>query len=179
MEPFIGQIQAFAFHFAPRGWAECNGQLLSITDNPALFSLLGNTYGGDGQTTFALPDLRNRSLVGVSANIAQGNYGGQESIKLKVENLPSHSHKSTLKVNSKNATLEKAEVDASIATVGTGGARDFSAVKSYNIDTPDISLNSESIEINNTGDGVAFNNRNPYLGIKYCIALQGIYPSRN
>lgn len=179
MEPFIGQIQAFAFNFTPRGWAECNGQLLSISQNSALFSLLGTTYGGDGKTSFALPDLRNRSLVGVSTNIAQGNYGGQESIQLKTENLPSHSHSSTLKVNSKNSTIETAEVNASIATVGTGDTRDFSDVKSYNLETPDVALNSESIEINNTENGVAFNNRNPYLGIKYCIALQGIYPSRS
>src|SRR5687767_9318635 len=100
MEPFLGQIQAFGFNFAPRGWAQCQGQLLAINTNTALFSLLGTTYGGNGQTTFALPDFRGRTMVGQGQGpglsaYTIGQVGGTESVTLTSNNLPAHTHIAT------------------------------------------------------------------------------------
>ncbi len=107
MEPYIGQIQAFGFNFAPVGWAQCNGQLLPIAQYQALFSLLGTTYGGDGQTTFALPDLRGRSIVHYGSGpglspVQLGQNGGHETVTLTINQLPSHNHAVSVAVNTGN-----------------------------------------------------------------------------
>jgi microcystin-dependent protein len=171
MEPFIGQIQAFGFNFPPRGWAFCNGQILPIAQNQALFSLLGTTYGGNGQTTFALPNLQGRSIVhagqGPGLNsIWQGEMGGQEMVTLLPNNMPAHNHPVSVAVNSANgeesaSTLYLASHASAFSEVPTGGA-----VLNGVTSAP-------------AGGGQPFSNRNPYLGIYVCIALWGIFPSRN
>lgn len=172
MQPFVGQIQAFGFNFPPRGWAFCDGQLLPIAENTALFSLLGTTFGGDGRTTFKLPDLRGRSIVHVGngpglSNIAWGQVGGAENITLSTHNLPAHNHTTVMNVG---ATAEEAGAGHFLATSGAL----FSEDKDGN-----NTLNAGAITSGNTGNGQSYNNRNPFLGIYVCIALVGIYPSRN
>ncbi|MCB0630228.1 MAG: phage tail protein, partial [Lewinella sp.] len=110
MEPFLGQIQPFGFNFPPRGWAFCDGQLLAISSNTALFSLLGTMYGGDGRTTFALPDLRGRSIVHIGtgpglSHITQGEKGGRENVTLTTANMPSHNH--AVRATTDDGTLDE------------------------------------------------------------------------
>jgi microcystin-dependent protein len=172
MEPFLGQIQAFGFNFAPRGWAKCDGTLLAISQNQALFSLLGTQFGGDGRTTFALPDLRGRSIVhaGQGAGLSPiqiGQKGGQENVTLNTNNLPPHNHATVMNLG---GTAEEAGAGHFLATSGALFAEDAAAGST---------LNAGAITSGNTGNGQSFNNRNPFLGINVCIALEGIFPSRN
>ncbi len=171
MEPFIGQIQTFGFNFAPRGWAKCEGQLLAISQNSALFSLLGTTYGGDGRTTFGLPDLRGRSIIGPGngpglSSISWGQRAGAENLTLSVNNMPSHNHGVTVSVNTGNG--EEAS-STGILSSHTGA---------FNED-PSGGAVLGGVNSTNTGGNQPTNIRNPYVGIYYCIALVGLYPSRN
>lgn len=177
MTPFLGQIQAFGFNFAPVGWAMCSGVLLSISSNTALFSLLGTIYGGDGRTTFALPDLRGRSIVGVGngpglGNIVIGQKGGVESLNITTQNMPSHTHTANLRLgtglgNTATATNNKLGASAGSDTIYTAAG--------FGSDN----LAAGTVAINNTGGNIPIQSRNPYLGINVCIALQGVYPSRS
>lgn len=172
MEPFIGQIMPVGFNFPPRGWALCDGALLPISQNTALFSLLGTTFGGDGRTTFQLPDLRGRSIVHVGngpglGNISWGQKGGAESITLNTAHMPAHNHTTTMNLG---GNPEEAGAGHYLASGGTFYAED-AASGSH--------LNAGAITSANTGNGQSFNNRNPFLGIYVCIALTGIFPSRN
>jgi len=168
VEPFIGQIQLFAFGWAPVGWAVCNGQLLAISSNTALFSLLGTTYGGDGRTTFGLPDLRGRVPLGLGQGPGLGNYdlgqaGGTEAVTLTVAQLPAHNHgmQGSGSATSKSpANLVPGFNSASSAygaADGTQMAANFCG---------------------NQGGSQPHENRQPYLTACYCIATAGIYPSR-
>lgn len=173
MEPFIGQIQLFGFNFAPRGWALCEGQLLPISQWTALFSLLGTTFGGDGETTFALPDLRGRSPVGVGSGpgldtITWGVRAGNYQKTLTVSNMPSHNHISNMDVNTANGEESNPQNNV-IAAHAAAFAEDPSS---------GAKLNNSAVS-SNTGGGQAFNLRNPFLGLYYSIALTGVYPSRN
>lgn len=172
MEPFIGQIQAFGFNFAPRGWAKCEGQLLSISQFTALFSLLGTTYGGDGRTTFGLPDLRARSIVGEGngpaiGSIAHGEKSGSPTITLAPGNIPPHAH--TVNIPVHNGDGEESTASGQVIANHPGGFAEEA--------TAGQSLKAFSTEIN--GSAAPVNSRNPYLGMNYCIALEGIFPSRN
>lgn len=172
MEPFLGQIQPFGFNFPPQGWAFCNGQLLSIAQNSALFALLGTTYGGNGVQTFALPNLQGRSIVhpgqgpGLSF-ITQGEMGGTENVTITQNNMPAHTHTATVAVNSA-AGEEANPANAKIANRANSFSEDV---------TSGASLGGVSVAP--TGGNQPFGIRNPYLGIYYSIALQGIFPSRN
>lgn len=177
MEEFIGVIKIFAGNFAPRGWAFCNGQLVSIQQNPALFSILGTTYGGNGQTTFALPDLRGRAPIhfgqgpGLS-NLSLGQVGGVENVTLNINQIPAHNH--PLNVNDANATVHKptnTTVVAAPVDVNTDPASGYSAV------APNTQLAANSIGV--AGGSQPHENRPPYLAINYIICLEGIFPSRN
>lgn len=179
MEPFLGQIMMVGFNFAPRGWAFCDGSLLPISSNTALFSLLGTIYGGDGRTTFALPDLRGRSAVGMGngpglSSIRIGEKAGSEQVTLTAANLPSHNH--TLNVSNAAGT-------SSNPAGGFPANSQFQAdrsspvieVSSYGT-VPNSTMSPQTI--GNSGGSIPFNNRDPYLGVNYIIALQGIFPSR-
>ena len=165
--PFLGEIRIFPYNFAPRGWALCNGQILSIAQNTALFSLLGTTYGGNGQTTFALPDLRGRvpNSSGQGPGLSSyslGQVGGTEAVTLTQQELPSHNHA----VNSTNADATSSRPGGNFPAAGGG----------YN-SAP--SNNMAPAMIANAGGNQPHNNVQPYLTLNYCIALEGIYPSRN
>ena len=173
-EPFVGQLALVGFNFCPRGWASADGQLLAISQNSALFALLGTTYGGDGRTTFALPDLRGRSPIGVGtgpglSTFPQGRRGGTETTTLTVANMPPHSHD----VNATNVLGDKGGPGGKFLASGVGTA----GLKRYNLGPPNRIMNSAMI--GSTGGGQSFSNRDPYLAMQWCIALQGIFPSRN
>lgn len=175
-DPFIGQIQQFGFNFPPRGWAFCDGQLLSIASNTALFSLLGTTFGGDGRTTFGLPDLRGRIAKHVGTGpglspVSWGQRGGAETVVLQSNNMAPHTHPATLHATSTDGNQEGPD-----GHILAGDPRE----DQYSDQTPNVTLNAASITTgNNTGGGVPVQIRNPYLGIYHSIALVGIFPSRN
>lgn len=179
MEPFIGQIQLFGFNFAPRGWAKCEGQLLSISQNTALFSLLGTTFGGDGRTTFALPDLRSRVAVGAGRGAGlsdwnEGQKGGSETNTLNVNQMPSHDHGFSGSV-SIPVSQEDADQDEA--------AGHFLANGSFYHNQGDGTYGTGPVAVAgtvaNNGGNQSVNNIQPSLGLNYCIALTGIFPSRN
>lgn len=166
--PFLGEIRLFPYSFAPRGWAFCQGQIMSISQNTALFSLLGTTFGGNGQTTFALPDLRGRQAIssgqgpGLSSYVL-GQVSGSETESLSVNNLPSHNHLVGAVKNTPNAGNANGTMMANGSFYQSGAA--------------DINMNPAMIGL--TGGNQPFDILDPYLCLNYCIALEGIYPSRN
>lgn len=174
-EVFLGQIMLTAFNFAPRGFALCNGQLLSISQNQALFSLLGTQYGGDGITTFALPDLRGRAPVGAGASAdpswqpspyVQGEKGGVESVTLTQAQMPAHVHQfqgTSAAGTSRNPTDKLYGTDTAALYAPSTGAQ--------------VPLNPATLS--NAGSTGPHENMQPFKVINYCIALNGIYPSRN
>jgi len=169
MEPYLGQIELLALNFAPSGWLACNGQLLQISGNDALFALLGTTYGGDGQNNFALPNLNARVPVGVGNGTVIGQAGGVENATLTNAAMPSHTHPMF------GAPTTTSDTPAGLlpaATEDTAGA----AVQMYN-PTPNASMNASVVSA--AGGGQPFNVRNPYLGLHYCICTQGVFPNIN
>ncbi|HTJ74932.1 MAG TPA: tail fiber protein [Acidimicrobiales bacterium] len=167
-DPFLAQIMMFGGNFAPRGWALCNGQILSIAQNTALFSLLGTTFGGNGQTTFALPDLRGRVPVhpGQGPGLSQvtlGQAGGAEVVTLLQTQMPGHGHG----VAASNGT----------ATASRPSNNFLAAGGSYATATDGTVMNPGMIQ--SSGGNQPHENRQPYLGVNFIIALQGIFPSRN
>ncbi|HVT12558.1 MAG TPA: tail fiber protein [Fimbriimonadaceae bacterium] len=171
--PFLGEIRLVAFNYAPLGWATCDGQILSIAQNTALFALLGTTYGGNGQSTFALPDLRGRVIVDAGqgpglSNIVQGEAAGTESVTLNTVQMPAHNHE--LVAHSANATTND-------PTAG-GFAKPFIAARFQNLyrDGAETHANPQMIET--VGSGSGHENRQPHLTLTYIIALEGIFPSR-
>lgn len=169
-EPFLGEIELVGFNFAPQGWATCDGQLLAINQFTALFSLLGTTYGGDGLSTFALPDLRGRAPIhmgqgpGLSPNVI-GQTGGAESITLLATQMPAHAH--VMSASSSNGTT----------STPTGGvpAKNASGVPSFAA----LPGNAAMGAMSTVGGNQPHENRPPYLTMNYIIALQGIFPSRS
>ena len=184
MEPLLGEIIMFGGNFAPRGWAFCEGQLLPISSNSALFSILGTTYGGDGRSTFALPDLRGRVPIqqgngpGLSPH-ALGARQGAETHTLTVANLAPHSHAGSVHVSSANATNSVAAAGNSIAAPGSTSGRDFVPSDGFNAAAPNVALGAATVSTTNTGSGTPVTNMQPSLAINFIIALQGIFPSRN
>lgn len=180
MEPFLGQIQLFGFNFAPRGWAFCHGQILSIAQNTALFSLLGTTYGGNGQTTFALPDLRGRVAIGQGHGPGLSPYdigqmAGAENVTLITTQMPAHTH--TLKVSNTTGTTDVASGNY-LANAAVTIARGNTVPTNLNYSTDgNASLNQAAVSPQ--GGSQPHENIQPYLAMNYCIALQGIFPSRN
>jgi microcystin-dependent protein len=169
-EPFIGQIILVPYNFAPRGYAFCQGQILSIAQNTALFSLLGTTYGGNGQTTFALPDLRGRAPLSQGqgpglSNYSLGEQGGVESVTLISQQMPQHNH--FLSVNNQGAATGRP----------SGQFPGVAAANAYAPATDGTTFAPQAISL--TGGSQPHENRQPYLALNYCIALEGIFPSRN
>ena len=188
MEPFIGEIIMFGGNFAPRGWAFCSGQLLAISQNTALFSILGTTYGGDGRTTFALPDLRGRAAIhaGRGPGLTQrslGARGGSETNMLNSTQLPSHTHVATgaLKVGAAASTDNPAGNYPGVAsgrvTSGAGGGVQVNASAATATGTG--AADGVNVTVGNTGGGQSVNNMQPWECVNFIIATVGIYPSRN
>lgn len=178
MEPFLGQIQPFAFNFAPKGWVMCNGQTMAISQNTALFSLLGTMYGGNGTTNFQLPNLQSRVPVhtgkGASGTVyTQGSTGGVETVTLTLSQLPQHNH--TFAGASALGNKQQPTAGAALATVAkSGNPGDSYYAAGSNALT---SLNAASVVA--VGGSGPHNNIQPYLVINWCIATVGVYPSRN
>lgn len=171
-EPFLAEVRIVGFNFAPRGWAFCDGQILPINQNQSLYSLLGTTYGGDGRTSFALPDMRGRTPIHVGASNGTdhrlGQKSGEETHTLAVNEMPSHDH--GLKASSELA-------DTPIPTGNLLASSAPNEIYSAFASSQQAQLANGTVV--NAGGGQAHNNMMPYLTINFCIALQGLFPSRN
>ena len=168
MEPFIGEIRLFPWDWPPKGWALCEGALLSIGQNTALFSLLGTIYGGDGRTSFALPDLRGRAAIDVGPNFTLGERYGSEEVTVTLAQMPSHNH--GLMASSQDGTTASS-LSGLLSTVGNSTEPHYATATTV---TP---LNAQAVQT--VGGSQAHNNMQPYLVLNYSIALYGLYPSRN
>lgn len=178
--PFVAEIRVFGFNFAPTGWAQCNGQLLPISQNTALFSLLGTYYGGDGKSTFALPDLQGSAAThqGQGAGLQDwflGQMEGSEYVTLLQSEIPLHTH--TLSATTANAN-SAAAANAQLAKAIKGNLQASNTARMYsNIATPATQMSPYGLAI--AGGSLPHNNMMPYLTLNFCIALQGVFPARN
>ncbi len=169
-EPFLSEIKMVGFNFAPRSWAFCDGQTLPISQNQSLFALLGTTYGGDGRTTFALPDLRGRAPMHMNSSHPLGERAGGETVSLAESQIPSHTHDA--QATSATATT----TDASGALLGEVAPGPFSTSPYGDLTNP---VDLAPSALGNAGANAGHNNMQPYLALNFCIALQGLFPSRN
>lgn len=162
--PFMGEIKIVGFNYAPKGWSECNGQFLPINQNQALFSLLGTMYGGNGQTTFALPDFRGRTGLHVGGGFIQGQAGGQEFHTVTQSEMPAHNHFVQATSSSGNTNIPLGNL------LGEVNAGMYATT---------INTTLHPSTITNTGGSQPHENRQPFLVLNFIIALQGVFPSRN
>ncbi|AQZ93701.1 phage tail protein [Halopseudomonas phragmitis] len=167
-EPFLGEVKLVSFNFPPKGWALCDGQLLPINQNQALFALLGTTYGGNGMTTFALPDLRGRVPVHSGSGITQGQRAGEEAVTLNVQQMPQHLH---LPMASNQPASLSGINQANSESLAISGAAIYAQ--------PGQSVSLSSDSLMTQGGSQPHNNMQPSLVLNFCIALQGIFPSQN
>jgi len=182
MEGMIGEIRMFGGNFAPRAWALCDGQLLPINQNTALFSIIGTIYGGDGRTTFALPDVRGRAVLGPGngpglSSYREGQKGGTETNTMSVATMPSHSHSFNIATSDaapfagQASSLSQLTVTPNDPSLTATGIR-YSA-------TSNGAMHADSFSLGNTGGGQSFNNMAPYQTVNFIICLQGVFPSRS
>lgn len=164
-DPFLGEIRMMSFEHAPQGWALCNGQFLPINQNQALFALLGTNFGGNGQTTFALPDMRGRTPIHVADNHILGDRGGQQDHTLAPNELPQHIHL----LNATSALADNANPSGNVLAA--------TASKTYGAPSALAALNAA--HVSNVGGTQSHTNMQPYLTINFCIALQGIFPTHS
>ncbi len=179
MDSFVGSIFSFGFNFPPDGWAQCNGQLLPIAEYQALFTLIGTTYGGDGQTTFGLPNLQGRVPIGTGTGPGLPGYvigqnGGSENVTLLASNLPVHTHP----VLSASLQVSTVNGESGDPTNNYFGVSNSSAGSVYNA-TGGNPMASDNGVTGSTGSGIPFSILNPFLTVNYCISLFGIFPQRN
>lgn len=163
-EPFLGEIKLFSYPFAPRGRALCEGQVLQINQNQALYAVLGTTYGGDGRQTFALPDLRGRTPVHFGGSITLGQSAGDEQHTLTINEMPNHYHSAL------------ASSDPATKKAATGNVWGQMTTNTYSIQS---NTNMRADALSTAGGGQPHNNMQPYLVLNYCIAISGIYPIQN
>lgn len=168
-EPFLGEIRTTSFAFAPKGWALCNGQLLAINTNQALFAILGTTYGGNGQTTFALPDLRGRVPVQPGSEVQLGQAAGEAAHALTLNEIPAHGHA----LMASGDLANTASPVGAVTAAKPRGGRDVYAPAG----SPAQPMSPQAIAP--AGASQPHNNMQPYLTLNFIIALQGIFPSRN
>jgi microcystin-dependent protein len=177
-QPYLGMVCMTAATYCPRGYAEANGQLMSISQYSALYALMGTTYGGDGRSSFALPDLRGRSGIGLGQGpglspVTQGQTRGSETTTLTIANMPSHSHPASA-VNADGASLATADTwPANPKSIERGAT----ALNAYAPSGATVTLNSGVVGA--TGGNTPFNSVPPQLGMRYCVAIEGIFPPRN
>ncbi len=174
MDPFVAEIRIFPFNFAPKGWAFCNGQIMSISQNTALFSLLGTTYGGDGKSTFALPNLQGAvpMSAGQGNGLSQyflGEFSGTDAVTLLTSEIPNHNHTVQQDFDNNNAS---ATSPANAVLVNAGTTFTFSVSS-----TPQLQIMNPAM-VSVAGGSQPHNNLMPYLTLNYCIALQGVFPPR-
>ena len=169
-EPFLAEVKMVGFTFAPRGWALCDGQLLPINQHQSLYALLGTIYGGDGRTTFGLPDLRGRTPVHPGSGVNQGQKGGEENHTLSTAEMPQHTHSSSASTATGNQGSD---------TSPTGNVLASQARRELPIYAQPSSLTALSPAVTNAGGGQSHENMQPFLAVNFCIALQGLFPSRN
>jgi microcystin-dependent protein len=179
-DPFLAQVKMFGFNFAPRGWALCDGQILPINQNQSLFSLLGTTYGGDGRTNFALPDLRGRfpmhegnSYTNGSANHTLGQKDGSETNTLTLAQMPSHTH--PVLTATVNAYSGNGNTEYPTGTIWAKAPR----MRKYSTAAPNVAMDSGIAALGATGSATPVNNMPPFIVVNYAIAIQGLFPSRN
>ncbi len=178
MEGYLAQVIGFAGNFAPRGWAFCHGQLIAISSNSALFSLLGTNYGGDGRTTFGLPDLRGRVLVGqgsgpgLQPNVL-GQSGGRQNVTLTQAELPSHNHVATMHAESNSGT--SGDPTGRLLGVITGATKIYANA----VAADEVAMHPDSVTVGNAGGNASFNIVPPYQALNYVICTQGLFPSRS
>ena len=165
-EPFLAEVRIFGFNFPPRGWAQCDGQILPINQNQSLFSLLGTIYGGDGRTTFALPDLRGRVPIHEGNGHSLGQRSGEESPALTVNQIPQHTHSA------------RGSSDAGTAPIPAGNVLASSAPSEFYHGASNL-VDLRAGTIANAGGGQGHNNMQPFTAVNFCIALQGQFPPRN
>lgn len=171
-EPYLSEIRIFSFNFAPKGWALCNGQLLPINQNQALFALLGTTYGGNGQTNFALPNLRGRAQIHVGNGHTLGEAGGASAVTINQQTMPTHTHPLSANMAVVGANLN--------ATLGTPAGNNWANTGKTNWNTAfpgNATMSPQAVS--NVGGSQPHTNMQPYLVLNFCIALQGIFPSQN
>ncbi len=164
-EPFLAEIRMVGFNFAPRGWAFCDGQILPINQNQSLYSLLGTTYGGDGRTSFALPDLRGRAPIHTGDGNVLGSRGGEDRHALTPDEIPEHDHTANASASEGDSLLPAGNV---LARRGAEPYRDATSLAAMAPST-----------VANAGSSQPHENMQPWLGIHFCIALRGLFPSRN
>jgi|TARA_R110001606_G_scaffold10898_2_gene47026 microcystin-dependent protein len=175
-DPLLGQMMLFGGNFCPRGWGDASGALIAISSNSALFSLLGTMYGGDGRTTFALPDLRGRAPIsigngpGLPTYPIQGAKGGSTSFTLTNATMPSHNHVGTMRASNLPGDTANPN-NNSLATTGS--------TTIYHTGAPAVNMDVGTVVIGNTGSNLAVNKLSPYLVMRWCVAMQGVFPSRN
>jgi len=178
-EPFLSEIKLVSFNFAPKGWALCNGQFLPINQNQALFALLGTTYGGNGQTTFALPNLRGRVPIHEGNGHTLGEAAGSTSVTVNIQQLPEHNH--GMRAKAGQATLVGGAIPAATKSLAQAAAATGNPPANVNLYSTNLSgltaMNAASIT--NVGGSQPHNNMMPYLVLNFIIALQGIFPSQN
>ena len=163
-EPFLSEIRIMSFNFAPKGWAFCNGQLLPINQNQALFALLGTTYGGDGRVNFALPNFQGKTPIHVGSGHTLGETAGSSSVTVNIQQLPQHVHFFQA-TNSNGNVLDPSNAVLAAINNGYGAAANFTTL--------------HPLSVTNVGGSQAHSNMQPYLVLSFCIALQGIFPSPN
>jgi len=178
-EPFIAEIRMMPYSFAPMNWAWCAGQLLPINQYQALFSIIGMTYGGDGRNTVGLPNLMGRAPMGAGQEPGHPSYSpgvivGQESVSLSVSQMPSHTHA----VNADSAQASESSPTNALPAAAVKEARGgvIAELTAYSSSADNL---ASPTSVSMAGEGLAHENRQPYLGVNFCIALQGLYPSRN
>ena len=167
-EPFLSEIRIMSFVFAPKGWALCNGQVLPINQNQALFSLLGTTYGGDGRVNFALPDLRGKTPIHVGSGHTLGERGGEQAHTVSIAELPTHTH---------FVSATSTSSDPNGTNIPGGNLLCAGPAEIYAAPSQLVALNAGTV--GNTGGSQAHLNMMPFLTLSFCIALQGIFPSQN
>ncbi len=179
--PFLSEIKIVAFPFAPKGWALCNGQVLPINQNQALFSLLGTTYGGDGRTTFGLPDLRGRVAMHLGGSHIQGEKGGSEAVTLNQSEMPAHMH--FLRCDATTPATSNTGTPAANTclgqTIGSPAQGSNFPVSLYDINVAGTFNTLAPQALGNAGGSQPHTNMQPYLSLNFVIALQGVFPSRN